>query len=129
MQHYTAGPELRMDAGSLRRRDRRALRVSGIPRSEASLGSLSLYFPALQPLLIFWQNDEKRVRQNTKSTVISQDNARIMSYADIVEVQRRRTAKTDTNKAKPPIKRKQKAAFKSSTREIQTQQLEGLFPP
>ena len=75
------------------------------------------------------QNDEKRVRQNTKSTVISQGNARIMSYADIVEVQRRRTAKTDTNKAKPPIKRKQKAAFKTSTREIQTQQLEGLFPP
>jgi hypothetical protein len=75
------------------------------------------------------QNDEKGVRQNTKSTVISQGNARIMSYADIVKVQRRRTAKTDTNKAKPPIKRKQNAAFKTSTQEIQTQQLEVLFPP
>ena len=75
------------------------------------------------------QNDEKRVRQNTKSTVISQDNARIMSYADIVEVQRRRTAKTDTNKAKPPTKRKQKAASKTPTQEMQTQQSESLLPP
>ena len=75
------------------------------------------------------QNDEKRVRQNTKSTVISQGNARIMSYADIVEVQRRRTAKTDTNKAKPPTKRKQKAASKTPTQEMQTQQSESLLPP
>ena len=75
------------------------------------------------------QNDEKRVRQNMKSTVISQGNARIMSYADIVEMQRRRTAKTDTNKAKPPTKRKQKAASKASTRKTQTQQSEDLFPP
>jgi hypothetical protein len=75
------------------------------------------------------QNDEKRVRQNTKSTVISQGNARIMSYADIVEVQRRRTAKKDTDKAKPPTKRKQKAASKTPTQEMQTQQSESLFPP
>jgi hypothetical protein len=75
------------------------------------------------------QNDEKRVRQNTKSTVISQGNARIMSYADIVKMQRRRTAKTDTNKAKPLTKRKQKAASKTSTRKTHTQQSEDLFPP
>jgi hypothetical protein len=75
------------------------------------------------------QNDEKRVRQNMKSTVISRGNARILSYADIVEMQRRRTAKTNTNKAMPPTKRKQKAASKASTRKTQTQQSEDLFPP
>lgn len=75
------------------------------------------------------QNDEKRVRQNAKSTVISQGNARIMSYADIVEVQQRRTAKADACKAKLPAKRKQKAASRTPAQEMQTQQIEIFFPP
>jgi hypothetical protein len=51
------------------------------------------------------QNDEKRVRQNAKSTVISQGNAKIMSYADIVEMQQSRAAKSDLKRAKADAKK------------------------
>jgi hypothetical protein len=37
------------------------------------------------------QNDEERMRQNAKSTVISQGDAKIISSADIVEMQRRQS--------------------------------------
>lgn len=63
------------------------------------------------------QNDEKRVRQSAKSTVISQGNARIISYADIVEMQRRRTAKADAKKAKLPGRRQAKAGSRVSVQE------------
>jgi hypothetical protein len=36
-------------------------------------------------------------------------NAKILSYADIFEVQRRRAAKADANKAQLPMKRMRKA--------------------
>lgn len=59
------------------------------------------------------QNDEKRVRQNVKSTVINQGNAKIMSYADIVEVQRRRASKADAKKAKADTKKAKADAKKA----------------
>jgi hypothetical protein len=75
------------------------------------------------------QNDEKRVRQNAKSTVISQGDARIMLYADIVKAQQRRTAKADVKKAKLPAKHKKKATPKTSVQEIQIQPVEAQLPP
>lgn len=75
------------------------------------------------------QNDEKRVRQKAKSTVINQGDARIMSYADIVEAQQGRTAKADAKKAKLPAKRKKKAIPKTSIQEIQIQPVEAPLPP
>lgn len=41
--------------------------------------------------LLFEQNSESRTRASTKSTVIGR--AKVMSYEDIVEAQRRRAAK------------------------------------
>ena len=73
------------------------------------------------------QNDEKRVRQNAKSNVISQGKAKIMSYADIVEVQKRRVAKGDAKKTKLLAKRIQDAPSETPDQEIE--QMVGPYPP
>lgn len=73
------------------------------------------------------QNDEKRVRQNAKSTVISQGNAKIMSYADIVEVQRRQAAITDAKEAKRLAK--QCAAVEAPQSEARARQGAAPDPP
>jgi hypothetical protein len=81
------------------------------------------------------QNNERRVRQNAKSTVIDQGNAKIVSYADILEMQRNRVAKADAKKAKAdakkakadaktpkaPTKRKRKGKVGVSIQEPMTQ--------
>lgn len=55
------------------------------------------------------QNDGKRVRQNAKSRIIGQGDAKIMFYADIIEAQRKRMVDAGTGNAKQPVKRRQKA--------------------
>lgn len=85
------------------------------------------------------QNDERGVRQNAKSTVIDQGNAKIVSYADVVEMQRSREAKADAKKAKAdaakakvPAKRKRKVGPIISIYEPDVQacqMVEGLLPP
>lgn len=95
------------------------------------------------------QNDERRVRQNAKSTVIDQGNAKIVSYADIQEMQRNRLAKADAKKAKAdakkakadakkatkakaPAKRRHRLESMISTHEPDIhahQMVEGVFPP
>lgn len=61
------------------------------------------------------QNDEKRVRKNTKTKVMGQGNAKIMSHEDFVEAVRERTATADAIKPIKPKKStvaKRKAATK-----------------
>lgn len=53
------------------------------------------------------------MRQNAKSTVISQGDAKIISSADIVEMQRRQTAKADAKRAKPDAKKAKADAKKA----------------
>lgn len=75
------------------------------------------------------QNNEKRVRQNARSTVIRQGDAKIMSYADIVEAQRRQTERADAKKSKVPTQRTQKHTLGTAADEVQTQQTAGLYRP
>jgi len=71
--------------------------------TEKAFADRSLFHDENESLLK--QNDEKRVRENAKSTVISQGDAKIISSADIVEIQRRQAAKADTKKAKAEAKK------------------------
>jgi sRNA-binding protein len=59
------------------------------------------------------------VRQNAEGTVISQGDARIISSADIVEIQRRQTAKADVKRAKADEK-KAKADAKKAEAGVET---------
>lgn len=61
-----------------------------------------------------------------KSIVISQGNVKIMSYADIVEVQRKRAAKADARKPKLLAKSMQYDAQETSDEEAE--QMAGLYP-
>lgn len=47
------------------------------------------------------QNDVKRMRQSAKSRVISQGNAKIMSYSDVVEAQWKRIVEADKSPRNP----------------------------
>lgn len=49
------------------------------------------------------------MRQNAKSRIIGQGDAKIMFYADIIEAQRKRMVDAGTGNAKQPVKRRQKA--------------------
>jgi biotin carboxyl carrier protein len=75
------------------------------------------------------QNDERRVRQNAKSTVISQGDAKIISSADIVEMQRRQAAKADAKRAKADARKaksdakKAKAAAKTAEADAKQSQV------
>jgi hypothetical protein len=75
------------------------------------------------------QNDERRVRQNAKSTVISQGDAKIMSSADIVDLQRRQAAKADAKRAKADARKaksdakKAKAAAKTAEADAKKSQV------
>lgn len=92
--------------------------------TEKAFADRSLLYDENEGLLK--QNDEKRIRQNAKSTVISQGNAKIMSYADIVEVQRRRAAAAEAKIAKQLAKRKQDDSSQSPE---EGSQMAGPYPP
>ncbi|KAM0714593.1 hypothetical protein Q7P37_009889 [Cladosporium fusiforme] len=78
---------------------------------------------------LFKQNDERRLRENTRSRIIKQGDAKIMSWADI-EAQQKRMAEADANKRKPPVKRKPRAEFRiPAQQDIGIQGTEGLIPP
>jgi hypothetical protein len=79
--------------------------------TEKAFADRSLFHDENESLLK--QNDERRVLQNAKSTVISQGNAQIVSSADIVEMQRKQIAQADAKRAKADAK-KAKAAAKET---------------
>jgi hypothetical protein len=79
--------------------------------TEKAFADRSLFHDENESLLK--QNDERRVRQNAKSTVISQGDAKIISAADIIEMQRRQAAKADAKMAKADA-RKAKADAKKA---------------
>ena len=83
--------------------------------TEKAFADRSLFYDENESLLK--QNDEKRVRENAKSTVISQGDAKIISSADIVEIQRRQAAKADAKKAKAEAK-KAKADSKATKADV-----------
>jgi len=81
--------------------------------TEKAFADRSLFHDENESLLK--QNDERRVRQNAKSTVISQGDAKIISSADIVEMQRRQTAKADAKRAKADARKAEADAKKAKS--------------
>lgn len=79
--------------------------------AEKAFADRSLFHDENESLLK--QNDERRVRQNAKSTVISQGDAKIISSADIIEMQRRQAAKADEKRVKADAKRAKADAKKA----------------
>lgn len=55
------------------------------------------------------QNDEERVWETIRSRVISQGDAKIMSYAEVVKAKQKRAAEADTSRVKASAKCKGKA--------------------
>ena len=90
--------------------------------TEKAFADRSLFHDKNESLLR--QNDERRVRQNAKSTVISQGNAKIISSADIVEMQRRQAAKADAKRAKAEA-RKAKSDAKKAKAAAKTAEADG----
>lgn len=74
------------------------------------------------------QNDERNLRQNAKSTVIGQDDARIISYAAILEMQRSRVAKADAKKAKADAKKAKDDAKKTKVPRERKRKVGPLIP-
>lgn len=68
------------------------------------------------------------MRQNAKSTVISQGDAKIISSADVVEIQRRQAAKADARKAKADAKRAKADAKKAKAPSKRKWEVESMAP-